>query len=128
MESIAVPRTSRLPGAFGLKLRSGQSATKASNSPAVLRKWMKNGSCPSGVIVASWSHSTRTGPKKTVQVDPFQPLRHNHRLLTRPVSPRRRRVALHALENARFSPSRQNQTAVSRVNDAGFDEGRFEER
>src|SRR5208337_2605124 len=55
-------------------------------------------------------------PEKTVQVDPFQPLRHNHRLLTRPVSPRRRRVALHALENARFSPSRQNQTAVSRVN------------
>src|SRR5208283_1301963 len=54
-------------------------------------------------------------PEKTVQVDPFQPLRHNHRLLTRPVSPRRRRVALHALENARFSPSRQNQTAVSRV-------------
>src|SRR5208283_581828 len=56
-------------------------------------------------------------PEKTVQVDPFQPLRHNHRLLTRPVSPRRRRVALHALENARFSPSRQNQTAVSRVKD-----------
>src|SRR5208337_4013245 len=55
-------------------------------------------------------------PEKTVQVDPFQPLRHNHRLLTRPVSPRRRRVALHALENARFSPSRQNQTAVSRFN------------
>src|SRR5271166_557278 len=55
-------------------------------------------------------------PEKTVQVDPFQPLRHNHRLLTRPVSPRRRRVALHALENARFSPSRQNQTAVSRLN------------
>src|SRR5208283_4631756 len=54
-------------------------------------------------------------PEKTVQVDPFQPLRHNHRLLTRPVSPRRRRVALHALENARFSPSRQNQTAVSRL-------------
>src|SRR5271166_1914991 len=54
-------------------------------------------------------------PEKTVQVDPFQPLRHNHRLLTRPVSPRRRRVALHALENARFSPSRQNQTAVSRI-------------
>src|SRR5208337_4424514 len=57
-------------------------------------------------------------PEKTVQVDPFQPLRHNHRLLTRPVSPRRRRVALHALENARFSPSRQNQTAVSRFNPA----------
>jgi len=37
------------------------------------------------------------------------------------VSPRRRRVALHALENARFSPSRQNQTAVSRFN--GLDSG-----
>ncbi len=55
--------------------------------------------------------------EKAVQVNPLQPRCHNQRLLTRPVSPRRRRVALHALENARFSPSRQNQTAVSRFND-----------
>jgi hypothetical protein len=32
------------------------------NSPLVFKKSTKNGSCPSGVIAASWSHSTRTVP------------------------------------------------------------------
>ena len=39
-------------GAFGLRSRSGQSATKAPKSPLALTKWMNNGSCPSGVNTA----------------------------------------------------------------------------
>ena len=42
----------------------GQFATNASNRPAVFRKSMKNGSCPSGVKAAWSSHSTRTAPAK----------------------------------------------------------------
>jgi hypothetical protein len=58
-----------------------KSATKASNSLAVFRESMKNGSCPRAVITASWSHSTRTVPWKLSIDRRGQISLHNRRLL-----------------------------------------------
>jgi len=53
--------------------------------------------------------------KETVEIDPFRPpLRYNQGLFTRQVRRIRRRIALHALENARLPPPRKTSTAVSR--------------
>src|SRR5208337_5067015 len=116
MESIAVPRTSRLTMTplgqlpFFIHFLKTAGLFDAFVADCPLRYLSPN--APGRV---EWDQEADR-PEKTVQVDPFQPLRHNHRLLTRPATPRRRRVALYALENARFSPSRQNQTAVSMFN------------
>ena len=66
---------------------------------------MKNGSCPSGVIVASGSpHPTRTGPKKQSRSTPSNRSATIRDSLARPVSPKRRSVALHALEEYAGTP------------------------
>ena len=55
---------------FGLACRSGQSATSASNKPAVFKKSMKNANCPKGAKAASRSYSTRTEPEKLSTLTP----------------------------------------------------------
>lgn len=120
MESIVVPRTSRLLGALALVYRKGQSATKASNNPLFLRKSTKNGNCPRGVVAAFSSHSTCTGPK-AVDIHAGRPnASNNQRSITRWVGEGEEKWCVVPQRLRDSSLYRQFSTAAFRLNDGAF--------